>query len=225
MSPRRSPPAPTISVVVVERIDHVEAVILDIGNVVVRWDVRALYRTIFDDEDEMEHFLSEVWTPIENYRCDRGEPFTTVIAETVARYPRYEEAIRAAWDRWIETVPGAVDGSYELMIELRRLGIPLVALSNFSAETFPLVRDAYPHFGLFDDIVISGEHPPLAKPEPAFYELACERNGLAPDKSVFVDDMPVNTAAAARLGFRTVTFTDTPALRGALRAMGVDIEP
>jgi len=204
---------------------NVDAILLDIGNVVVRWDVRALYRKVFDDEDEMEHFLSEVWTPMENLRCDRGEPYAAVIAETVARHPRHEEAIRAAWDRWIETIPGPVDGSLELMEELRGLGLRLVALSNFSAETFPLVRHVYPHFGLFDDVVISGEHPPLAKPEPAFYELACERNDLSPDRTVFVDDMAVNTAAAAELGFRTVTFTDTPALRAALRAMGVDIAP
>jgi len=203
----------------------VGAVVLDIGNVVVRWDVRALYRKIFDDESEMERFLSEVWTPMENFRCDRGEPYAAVIAETVARHPGYREAIEAAWDRWIETVPGPVDGSLELMEELRGIGLRLVALSNFSAETFPKVRGTYPHFDLFDDIVISGEHPPLAKPEPGIYELVCERNRLEPGACVFVDDTAVNTAAAEALGFRTVTFTDTPALRIELRAMGVDIAP
>jgi len=200
-----------------------DAVILDIGNVVVQWDVRALYRTIFEDAAEMERFLSEVWTPMENFRCDRGEPFADVIAETVARHPAYEKAIHASWDRWLETVPGPVEGSLELMHELRTLGLRLIALSNFSAETFPLVRHEYPHFDLLDDIVISGEHPPLAKPEPAIYELVCDRNGISPERSVFVDDMAVNTTAAAELGFRTVTFTDTPALRRELRAMGVPV--
>lgn len=201
----------------------IEAVVFDIGNVLIRWDVRALYRTIFDDPDEMEWFLAEVWTPVENLRCDRGEPFAAVIAEVVERHPRYEGAIRAAWDRWIETIPGDVPGSLELLEELDAAGVPTFALSNFSAETFPLVRDAYPHFELLGDIVISGEHPPLAKPDREFYELLCRRTGITPERSVFVDDAPVNTDAAKRLGFVTVDFTDTPALRRALRSLGLPV--
>jgi 2-haloacid dehalogenase len=201
----------------------IDAVVFDIGNVLIRWDVRALYRTIFDDPDEMEWFLAEVWTPAENLRCDRGEPFAEVIAEVAARHPRYEPAIHAAWDRWIETIPGAVPGSLELLEELDAAGVPTFALSNFSAETFPLVRDRYPHFRLLGDIVISGDHPPLAKPDPEFYELLCERTGIAPERTVFVDDSPVNTEAAAALGFTTVDFTDTDALRRELRSLGLPV--
>ena len=204
-------------------VDPVAGIVLDIGNVVVRWDVRALYRTVFDDTCEMERFLAEVWTPMENDRCDRGTPYAVVIEETVARHPTHETAIRAAWDRWIETIPGAVDGMLELIQELSAAGYPLYALSNFSAETFPLVRAAYPHFTYFADILISGEHPPLAKPDPAFFELLSERTGHEPSELVFVDDASPNVVAATALGFRAVLFTDAPSLRRDLARLGVAV--
>jgi 2-haloacid dehalogenase/putative hydrolase of the HAD superfamily len=196
-------------------------IVYDIGNVLIRWDVRALYRTIFDDPSEMEDFLSNVWTPMENDRCDRGAPFAEVIAETVERHPRHEAAVRAIWDRWIETIPGPVDGAWELVEELHAAEFPLFGLSNFSAETFPLVRDVYRGFDRFRDIVISGEHPGLAKPDPGIFRVVCERSGLEPQSLLFVDDSPANTAAAAALGFATVTFTDTPSLRAELVSRGV----
>lgn len=202
---------------------NVEAVVFDIGNVLIRWDVRALYRTVFDDPDEMEHFLAEVWTPMENDRCDRGAAFLDVIGENIERHPRYEAEIRMAWDRWIETVPGPVEGAFELVAELNASGVALHALSNFSAETFPLVRDVYPQFGLIDEIVISGENPPLAKPDRAIFELLCERARIEPETTVFVDDTATNTDAAAQLGFMTVTFTDTVSLRVELAALGLPV--
>jgi len=202
---------------------NIEAVVFDIGNVLIRWDVRALYRTVFDDHDEMEHFLAEVWTPMENDRCDRGAAFADVIDENIERHPRYEAEIRMAWDRWIETVPGPVEGAFELVAELSSSGVALHALSNFSAETFPLVRDVYPQFRLIDEIVISGENPPLAKPDRAIFELLCERAGLEPATTVFIDDAAANTRAASQLGFVTVTFTDTEALRLELAALGLPV--
>ncbi len=200
---------------------HVEAVIYDIGNVLIRWDVRALYRTIFDDPEEMERFLAEVWTPLENDRCDRGAPFAEVIAERVALHPHHEHAIRAAWDRWIETVPGPVEGAWELVADLDDRGVRLYGLSNFSAETFPLVRNAYPGFERFRDVVISGDHPGLAKPDHELFRILLDRHGLEPSRTLFVDDSPANTAAAAELGLLTVTFEDTDAFRKELAALGV----
>jgi len=197
------------------------AVLYDIGNVLIRWDVRALYRTIFDDPAEMEHFLANVWTPMENDRCDRGARFAEVIEERVRLHPDHEDAIRAARERWIETIPGPVDGAWELVVELDEAGVPLFGLSNFSAETFPLVVERYPGFRRFRDIVISGEHPGLAKPDRGIFELVCERSGLAPETFLFVDDSPANTKAADALGFTTVTFTDTPSFRAELVAAGL----
>lgn len=56
---------------------------------------------------------------------------------------------------------------------------------------------------LFDAWVISGEVG-LRKPDPAVYELAAARLGLAPGECVFVDDLPGNLKPARALGMATV---------------------
>ena len=204
---------------------EIDALILDFGGVLVDWDPRHLFRKLFDDPDEMEAFLSEVWTPVENERCDRGRPFSEMIDELVAAHPHYESQIRASAPeaRWIEMVPGAIPGALELLDELKAGGYRLCGLSNWSAETFPLARDAFECFERLDDIVISGELGGVGKPDREVFDLVAERNGLTPASTVFVDDAERNTAAAASYGYQVVTFTDMPSLRIALASMGVRV--
>lgn len=199
----------------------IDTVAYDIGNVLIEWDVRSLYRQVFDDSAEMEWFLSEVWRPIDNFRCDRGEPFATVIADRVAAHPEYADQLNLAWDRWIETVPGPVDGALEIVEQLAGSGVRLYGLSNFSAETFPLVRHEYPVIGLLNEVLISGEHAPLAKPDAEFFDLLCERAGRTPEQILFVDDMAMNTEAAAGLGFAVHTFTRSETWATALMEHGL----
>src|ERR1700709_2864248 len=94
------------------------AVVFDIGNVLIQWDLRVLYRKVFDNEADMEHFLAEVWTAEHNLRCDAGELFADVTAEVIAEHPELEAEIRAADERWDETIPGPVEGSFELLADL-----------------------------------------------------------------------------------------------------------
>jgi 2-haloacid dehalogenase len=204
---------------------EIEALIFDFGGVLVDWDPRHLYRKLFDDEDEMEAFLADIWSPAENDRCDRGRPYADMIDELVAAHPHYAAHITAVapWERWQETVAGPVPGALELLRELRAGGYRLCGLSNWSAETFPLARDAYECFSLLDDIVISGELDGIAKPDRQAFELVAQRNGLIPAATVFVDDSPRNTAAARSYGYRVATFTDAPALRRELAALGVRV--
>jgi 2-haloacid dehalogenase len=204
---------------------EIDALIFDFGNVLVDWNPRNLYRQIFDDESEMEEFLANVWSPAENDRCDRGRPYAEMIDDLVAANPHYESQITAVapWERWIETVGGPIPGAVELLDELKAAGYKVVGLSNWSAETFPLALERFECFGRLDDIVISGELDGVAKPDRAVFDLVAERNGLRPEATVFVDDHPANTEAAASYGYRVVTFTDVPSLRAALSSMGVRI--
>lgn len=194
----------------------IDLVIWDIGNVLVRWDVRALYRTIFDDHDEMERFLAEVWTSEHNLRCDRGEPYEDVIADVVAAHPEYEVEVRAVWERWIETIPGEVPGALDLLREVKATGVRMWALSNFSLETFPLIAGEYPHFAELDGMVLSGEVG-ISKPDPEIYRLVLERAGVAAERAVLLDDSELNVAGAAAVGIEALRFTDVPAARRALR--------
>jgi 2-haloacid dehalogenase len=200
----------------------ITTVVFDFGNVLITWDMRLLFADLIDDSDELDRFLSEVWTPERNAQCDRGRPYDEVIAELVADHPDFADVIPeySPARRWLESIGPPVAGAGQLVADLDEAGYRLAGLSNFSAETFPLIRDAHPVFDRFEDIVISGEHG-VTKPDPAIFELVCERGGFSPAEAVFIDDSSANTAAAADFGFSTVTFTDTPSARDRLRDLGV----
>ena len=198
----------------------IQAVVFDLGAVVIDWEPRLLYRKIFDgDEAKMEMFLSQICPPEWNAKQDAGRPLADATAERVAAHPEWEREIHAFYGRWIEMVGGPIPGTAEIMRELAALGVRLFALSNWSAETFPLVRGRFPELDLFEKIVISGEHG-CAKPDERFYRLALEKFGLPAEGLLFIDDSQRNIAAAERLGFKSLVFTSAKELRGDLRAMG-----
>lgn len=198
----------------------IDTVILDFGGVVVDWDMRHLFRRVFDDDAEMEHFLANVLTPAENVRCDLGAPIAEVVAGLVDRHPEHRRPLEAWRDRWIETVPCTVEGIEDLIEDLRRARLGVYGLSNFSAETFPLTRDRFSVFDRFDGIVISGEVG-MVKPQPEIYRLVCERHDLDINRCVFVDDSPVNVRGAEAAGMSALHFTGVATLRRDLADLGV----
>ncbi len=186
----------------------------------VEWDPRHLYRTLFEDEAAMEEFLATVCTPAWNDGLDRGRPFAEAVVELVERFPDQAELIAAYHERWPEMVRGQVDGTVEVVDELRLAGLPTYVLSNASAETWPYGVERFPFLGRFDGVLLSGEVG-MAKPDAAIFEELCRRFGLSPATTLFVDDKAVNVEAAERLGFAGHVFTSAGALRTVLVGRGL----
>jgi 2-haloacid dehalogenase len=202
---------------------RVSAVVFDLGGVLIDWDPRYLYRSLFDgDEVAMDRFLATVCTPEWNRGQDAGRPWSEAISTLVAAHPEHADLIRAFWDRWPETLGDAIAPTVDVLADLHAAGVPLYALSNWSAETFPIARPRYPFLDWFDGIVISGEVG-AAKPDRRIYDALIERHDLDPASLVFVDDVPANVAAAEQLGMRGLTFTSAAALRRDLAALGLPI--
>ena len=197
----------------------IDAVVFDLGGVLIDWNPRHLYRKLFEDEAKMERFLSEVCSPVWNVTLDAGMSFDEGIAELLRRHPDEAHLIRAWKERWEEMLGGAIEGAVALLDELHAAGMPLYALTNWSAETFPIGRRHFPFLERFRDIVVSGQEK-IVKPDPRIFELLVRRTGVAPERTVFIDDAERNVAAAARLGFRAVRFTDPESLRASLTALG-----
>ena len=197
-------------------------VVFDLGNVLIRWDPRNLYRTLFDDETEMETFLSEVCSPAWNEEQDRGRLWEDAIAEAIARHPQEEKRIRAYDERWEETIIGAIEETVAILDELRSKHIRLLALTNWSAEKFPVALERYPFLQWFEGILVSGEEK-LIKPDPAIFELLASRYRLDPARTVFIDDSMRNIDSAASLGFIALHFTDAEKLRKDLIAKGLPL--
>jgi 2-haloacid dehalogenase len=196
------------------------AVVFDLGGVLVDWDARYFYRTVFDDEAAMETFLAEVCDPEWNRSIDAGKPFAVAVAERQVLFPEHAGLIALWQSRWTDMLREAIPGTVAILRELRDLGHPLYALSNWSAETFPVAQERYPFLGWFRDIVVSGQVG-LAKPDPAIFTLTLERCGLDPARTLFIDDSPPNVAVARTLGMDAVPFRDPEGLRRDLVARGL----
>ncbi len=197
-----------------------KGVVFDLGGVLIDWNPRHLYRSLFDDEAEMERFLREVVSPEWNLEHDRGRSFDDGVALLSRAHPQRADLIAAFRDRWPEMLGGAIEPTVEILGELRDAGVRLLALTNWSAETFPIGLARFPFLGWFEGIVVSGEER-LVKPDAAIFRVLISRHRLEPAQTVFVDDLPANVAAAAALGFRAIQFTTAPELRRDLTALGL----
>ena len=195
-------------------------VVFDLGNVLVDWNPRHLYRKLFDDEAAMERFLAEVITRDWIIAWDMGRPMADGIAELAARHPRHGGEIAASHARWNEMIPGAIDGSVKILAELKQRGTPLYALTNWSAETFPIARPRFPFLEWFDGIVVSGEIK-MVKPDPAIYRHLLRTHRLEAADCVFIDDSPANVAGAEDVGLKGLRFTSPAQLRRDLERLGL----
>jgi 2-haloacid dehalogenase len=196
------------------------AVVFDVGGVLLDWDPRHLYRKLFDDEQEMERFLAELCTVEWHAQHDRGVPAEQSCAALAAEHPEYAELIHAWSRRTEEMIAGTIDGSIEILRELKADGIRCYALTNMEAETYPLRAARYEFMSWFDGTVVSA-HEGVIKPEREIFERLLTRYGLDPARTLMIDDSRRNIEAAARLGMKTVHFTSPEQLRTELRRLGL----
>ena len=193
--------------------------VFDIGNVLIRWDPRLLYRKLIAEERELDHFLTHVCAPEWNLQMDAGKSFAQGVAERVALHPDKADLIRAFDERWTETMGGLIEGSVAILEELRSKGIKTYAISNFSGEKYVVASGLYPFLALFDGVVISG-HEGILKPDPRIFHLLCRRYGLAPGDCFFIDDSAANVAAARAEGMQAHLFENAEGLRKAMWQAG-----
>ena len=198
-------------------------IVFDIGNVLIEWDPRHLYRKLFDDHDKMEWFLANVFTMDMNRDCDRGQLFADIVTQAIARHPEWHQEIRAFDERWPEMVSGPIEGSVALLAEIRRKNIPDYAITNFSHEKFALARQRFEFLNGFKVTIVSGEEQVL-KPDATIYRLLLDRAGLQASDCVFIDDTLTNVTAAQDIGMHGIHFNNPDDLRTRLRQLGFDLE-
>ncbi len=198
----------------------VSTVVFDLGGVLIDWDPRYAYRDMGATEAEIERFLAEVATSEWNHQFDAGRPFAEGIAERKERFPEHAEWLDAWWTRWPDMLGDAIAGTVDVLDELTSRGVPVYALTNWSAETFPIARERFDFLSAFEGIVVSGEVG-LAKPDPAIYRRLTSDFGIDPADAVFVDDLVRNVEAARAVGLHGLRFTGADDLRRDLAALGL----
>ena len=205
------------------RPDRPGAVVFDLGNVLIDWDPHPAIAAAVGD-DEAARFLASddfdfgAW----NHEQDSGRAFEESEQAAVARVPHWREHIlsyRANFDR---SLIGEIAATVDVLRDLHAAGVRLLALTNWSAELFPVARGRFDFLELFEDILVSGEER-LAKPDPRVFALLTERSGLPPGACVFVDDKPENVEAARAAGLDGIVFVDDGTLREQLRERGLPV--
>jgi len=198
-------------------------VVFDLGGVLIDWNPRYHFQEVFaGDVAAMEKFLAEICTQQWNERQDEGRTIAEAEAELIARFPLQAERIRQYYAGFGRMMRGAIEGSVAILEELAAAGTPLYALTNWSAETFPLATRRFEFFRHFRGIVVSGECKTM-KPRRRIFELLIERHALAPADCVFIDDSEKNAVGAREAGLHAIHFRSPAQLRRELAALGLPV--
>ncbi len=201
---------------------RVDTVVFDVGNVLIEWDPRNLFRKLIPDAAEMERFLAEICTTEWNNEQDRGRSWEEAVEERVALFPAHAALIRAYAERWHEMVAGPYPGTPEILAKLRAAGVPDYAITNFNTRTFAECQQRFPFLAGFRDVVVSCTER-VMKPEPAIFRILLDRNGLSAAQCIFIDDAEKNVLGARAVGMRAHHFRDAATLAEALRGLGFDV--
>lgn len=186
-------------------------IIFDFGCVLLDWNPHYVYDKHFGSVEKAQWFLDNVCTMSWNVEMDAGKPFAQGIEERIAMFPEWEKEIRMYYSHWYRMIGKEVPGMYSLECELRRHGFKIWGLSNWSTETFSLVRNRRV-FNILDGYIVSGEVFCL-KPEPEIYRRLLDKYNLQASDCIFVDDNAANVAGARNVGIRAIQFRDAEHLR------------
>ena len=202
--------------------NKIDTIIFDLGGVLIDWNPEYVYREVFNgDQQKIDWFLNTICTHEWNVEQDAGRSIQKATELLVAQYPEYEEWIRIFYDRWEDMLGGTIPETVTLLNKLKQANNHrLYALTNWSAETFPVALQRYEFLQHFEGILVSGEENTV-KPFPKIYEILLERYQINPLLSVFIDDNLENVEVAKKFGIKGIHFKSTQQLREELTNLGV----
>ena len=201
----------------------IKTVIFDLGGVLIDWNPDYLYKTIFDSEEEMKWFYNNICTPDWNEEQDAGRDLNEATELLVRKFPEHEHNIRAYYSRWEEMLNGPIHDTVDIFKALKLSGsYQLLALTNWSHQTFPIALDRFDFLHWFDWKVVSGEEK-TRKPFLDIYEMVINRFKVDPVSAVYIDDNARNLVPARELGMAAIHFRNPAQLKLDLKALGVDL--
>jgi 2-haloacid dehalogenase len=176
-----------------------QAVIFDIGNVLIGWQPEQFYDARIGAE-QRARFMAEVPMHAANLAIDAGAPFRETIYGLAEAHAEWDQQIRWWHDDWLQMMQPVIPWSVALLRALRAKGVPVFALTNFGSETFRIALDEFDFLNEFDRAYVSGDLA-VIKPDPAIYRIVEQDCAIAPGRLLFVDDRADNIAAAQACGW------------------------
>jgi 2-haloacid dehalogenase len=192
----------------------INTVIFDLGGVLVDWNPNYVFdEHYFDSSEKREFFFSRVCTSDWNENQDAGYPIAKATEEKLAEFPEWEKPIRDFYGRWMEMLGGPIHETVEVFRKLKENEkLKIYALTNWSAETFPIALERFDFLHWFDGRLVSGEEK-TRKPFPEFYQRLLDKFSINPSNALFIDDNLRNVKAAEELGIKSLHFTNPIALK------------
>ena len=204
---------------------QINTIIFDLGGVLIDWNPLYVFNDLIPDEERRAYFFEEVCPMHWNERQDAGNLIALATEERIALFPDWELEIRAYYGRWVEMLGDANQGTVEILKKL--INSPeykVYALTNWSAETFPIAKSIkrFHFLHWFEGTLVSGEES-LLKPQPEIYEAILSRYDIDREKAIFIDDNIKNVIGSKAVGLDAIHFQSPEQLAEELEKLGVKI--
>lgn len=201
----------------------IKTIIFDLGGVLIDWNPEYVFTNVIPDDARRQYFFEHVCPYSWNVEQDAGRTFEDATNERVLEFPDWETEIRAYYGRWEEMLGGAIQPTVDLFKALKDKDLyQIVALTNWSHESFPVAQERYDFLNWFDGIVVSGVEK-TRKPYLDIYQILLDRYAVEPTTAVFIDDSFPNIEAARSLGIHGIHFQSAEQLQEALKDLGVSV--
>jgi 2-haloacid dehalogenase len=202
----------------------VNTIIFDLGGVLIDWNPEYVYLKEFrGDREKMDWFLNTICAWDWNVNQDAGYPLAKATEERVALYPKHEELIRMYYGRWEEMLGFTHDDTLKVLETLvNHPDYRVLALTNWSGETWPKALEKFPWLQWFEGILVSGDEG-MRKPFSEIYQLMLSRYNIKPEEAVFIDDSTANIAGCEKEGITGIHFKDAKSLQSDLRMLGISV--
>ncbi len=195
----------------------INTIIFDLGGVLIDWNPNYVFDQIFDSEERKQYFFENICTSDWNEQQDAGRSLQEGTEMLVAQHPEWEHEIRAYYGRWREMLGGPIQDTVDILKQIKEADSHrLYALTNWSAETFPIAQELYDFLNWFEGIVVSGVEK-TRKPFAGFYQILLDRYRVDPAKAIFIDDNFRNVKAASSLGIHGIHFQSPTQLKKELK--------
>lgn len=199
----------------------IKTIIFDLGGVLIDWNPAYVFDALIPEEEKRKHFFTNVCTHDWNEEQDAGRTIKEANEVLIAKHPEWKEQIEAYYGRWEEMLGGPIEETVDIFRQLKATGrYKFYALTNWSAELFPIALKRYDFLHWFDGRLVSGEEK-LRKPFPEFYQLLMDRFNIKKEEALFIDDNLRNAEAAEKFGIETIRFTSPAQLKEELKEKGI----
>ena len=200
----------------------INTIIFDLGGVLIDWNPGYVFdENYFESKEQREFFFNNVCTADWNENQDAGYPIAKATEEKLAEFPEWKKPIRDFYGRWVDMLGGPIQETVDIFKELKQNSdLKFYALTNWSAETFPVALERFDFLHWFDGRVVSGEEK-MRKPFPEFYQLLLNRYDVRPEEALFIDDNLRNVIAAESLGIKSIYFKQHSQLKDDLTIFGL----